>query len=154
MGTHWEKLSSFSFEKNPPRRKKNEYEEYFSLNDWKHVNTRGTLYPENNARTSKISPHVPFTKDTTTLCPAVLNVAVAWFFHHAAKIRLFESWLGPKNLPSRVEIHHTCSSEQQTYFRYSGHALHWFQSKNVFSIFRVTYTSVPYRVSQIPFTDK
>lgn len=58
-------------------------------------------------------------------------------------------WWGPKNLPPRVEIHHTCSSEQQTYFRYSGHALHWFQSKNVFSIFTVTYTSVPYRVSQI-----
>lgn len=135
-------------------------------------NALGTLYPENNARTSKI-----FT--TCTICErynrtlytatrrkqcrfrtGATNVAVArFFFHRSVKIRLFlrEWWWGgePKNLPTRrVEIYHTCSSEQQTYFRYSGHALHWFQSKNVFSIFTVTYTSVPYRVSQIPFTDK
>lgn len=132
-------------------------------------NALGTLYPENNARTSKI-----FT--TCTICErynrtlytatrrkqcrfrtGATNVAVARFFSTARwkSACFWESGGGPKNLPTRrVEIYHTCSSEQQTYFRYSGHALHWFQSKNVFSIFTVTYTSVPYRVSQIPFTDK
>lgn len=62
-------------------------------------------------------------------------------FSTTAKIRLFER---EPTIYHPIELRDTCSSEQQTHFRYPGHAFHGFRDKNSFffkSLQRRLFTS-------------